>query len=148
MPAEAPPAGAIEVDVDLPAPPAAAFAAWTRADEVTRWWGAEGVYRTTAWSAEVRPGGLWRAEFDDGGASAEGRYLVVEPARRLVWTWRASWAPDEETTLFMNFAPSERGARLVIRQVGLADAAAHADNEAAWRQITGWLEAHLSAATG
>lgn len=138
----------IEVDVELPASPAAVFAAWTEADEVTRWWGAEGVYRTTAWSAEVRPGGLWRAEFDGGGASAEGRYLEVEPATRLVWTWRASWTPDEEATLFMTFTPSERGARLLIRQVGIADAAAQAENEAAWRQVVGWLEGYLAGATG
>jgi uncharacterized protein YndB with AHSA1/START domain len=144
MPAEQALEGAIELGFDLPAAPEAVFAAWTQAERIVRWWGADEAHRTTAWSGELRPGGVWRAEFDGGGASAEGRYPVVEPPARLVLTWNASWAPEEETTLFMTFAPSQRGARLVIRQVGLADAAARGETEAAWRRIVGWLERGLT----
>jgi uncharacterized protein YndB with AHSA1/START domain len=146
MPAEPALEGAIELGFDLPAAPEAVFAAWTQAERIVRWWGADEAYRTTAWSGELRPGGVWRAEFD--GASAEGRFLVVEPPARLVLTWNASWAPEEETTLFMTFAPADRGARLTIRQVGLTDAAARGEAEAAWRQIVGWLERRLTRVAG
>jgi uncharacterized protein YndB with AHSA1/START domain len=95
---------------------------------VTRWWGEPGVYPTTGWQADVRAGGAWRAEFagdDDTTFDAGGVYLVVErPATpalgRLVWTWCASWSPEQESTVFMDFAPAAGGTRLALRQEGFA----------------------------
>jgi len=130
----------------LSGPPEAAFAAWTEPDEVTRWWGEAGVYRTTGWTADVRPGGDWRADFEgDGGEafSAEGRYLAVERPSRLVWTWRASWTPETESTIDMTFVADGSDTRLKVRQQGFDPGEGRNEYEAAWRQIVGWSIAHL-----
>jgi uncharacterized protein YndB with AHSA1/START domain len=139
---------ALDLEFELPCTPEAAFRAWTEAAAVTVWWGEDGVYRTTGWSADVRAGGTWRAAFEgDGGEGfgAEGRYLEVERPSRLVWTWSASWAPEAETRIDMTFAPREAGTLMRLRQSGFDSAEDRADNETAWRQMAGWLTAHLEA---
>ena len=136
----------LELAFDLPCTPAAAFAAWTEAGEITRWWGEAGAYRTTGWSADLRPGGAWRAEFaGDGGEtfSAEGEYVAAEAPDRLVWTWRASWAPESESLIEMRFSPAGEATRLEMTQTGF-DEDERADQEDGWRQIVGWLVADLA----
>ena len=137
---------AIDLEFDLPCTPEAAFRAWTVAEEVTAWWGEAGVYRTTGWSADVRSGGAWRADFagDNGEPfSAEGRYLTVRVPDRLVWTWRASWSPEAENTIDMTFEASDRGTLLRLRNFGFEDIAEAEDAKAGWLQMTGWLGDHL-----
>jgi uncharacterized protein YndB with AHSA1/START domain len=136
----------LELTFDLPCTPAAAFAAWTEADRITRWWGEAGAYRTTAWSADLRAGGAWRAEFEGAGGetfSAEGRYATAEPPDRLVWSWRASWAPESESLVDMRFAPEGDATRLQIVQTGFEEGE-RADQAEGWRQIVGWLVADLT----
>jgi uncharacterized protein YndB with AHSA1/START domain len=141
---------ALELRVDLPCPPEAAFAAWTEAAEITRWWGEAGVYSTTGWSADLKPGGAWRADFEGEGGegfSAEGRYLEVARPSRLVWTWRASWAPDDESTIDMSFERASPGTTcLVLRNHGFASAQDCDAAKEGWDQILGWLSAHLGGA--
>jgi uncharacterized protein YndB with AHSA1/START domain len=137
----------LTLSFDLPAPPEAAFAAWTEAERVTIWWGESGVYRTTAWTADVQPGGPWRAEFTDVAgdvSSAEGSYLEVERPGRLVWTWRTSWEPEVETTLDMTFAAAAGGTTLTLVQSGFSSAADRDDNAEAWPQMIGWLADYLA----
>ncbi len=139
---------AIELEIALSCAPEAAFRAWTSPEAVTAWWGEAGVYRTTGWSADLRTDGGWRADFagDDGQTfSAEGRYLTVSVPDRLVWTWRASWSPEAETTIDMRFEVADGGTLLRLRNFGFADAAEASDAREGWLQITGWLRNHLAA---
>ena len=140
----------LELTFDLPCAPAEAFAAWTKAGPILRWWGEAGVYRTVAWAADVRPGGAWRGAFEGHNAEtfgAEGRYVVIEPPRRLVWTWRASWAPDAESVIEMDFAPAGEATRLALVQTGF-DPDERGEQEEGWRQTVGWLAADLARRTG
>ena len=43
-------------------------------EEIVHWWGADGVYKTTEWTGDVRPGGRWRAS----GVEADGKPFAVE----------------------------------------------------------------------
>jgi uncharacterized protein YndB with AHSA1/START domain len=141
---------ALDLTFDLPDSPEAVFRAWTTEEEILVWWGEDGAYRTKAWRADVRAGGSWRAEFEGAGGegfSAEGLYLEVMRPGRLVWTWRADWAPDDETTVEMDFAPSGEGTVMSIRQTGFSDASELADNEAAWRQLADRLAERLAASS-
>ena len=141
-----PPEHTLDLAFDFPCPPQALFAAWTEPAEITRWWGEDGVYRTTGWLADLKTGGAWRAEFEgDGEAfSAEGRYLAVDAPARLVWTWRASWEPERETFIDMGFAATPTGSRLDLRQSGFATAEERDDGETGWRQVAGWLTLHFA----
>jgi len=144
---DAPPP-ALDLSFALPAPPDAVFAAWTEADQVTAWWGESGVYRTTAWTADVRVGGAWHAHFNDVSgdvSNAEGRYLEVERPGRLVWTWRSSWEPQVESTLDMSIAVAPGGSMLVLRQSGFASAGSRDDSAEVWPQVVDWLRDYLAA---
>jgi uncharacterized protein YndB with AHSA1/START domain len=50
--------GTVHVVADIAAKPEAVFRALTDPDEIVKWWGADGVYRTDRFEADLRPGGV------------------------------------------------------------------------------------------
>ena len=90
--------GIILAEVDVAAPPERLFAALTNADEVVRWWGSH----TGSWTADLRTGGERKAQGPGANSttfSVGEVYLVVDPPRRLVQTWRADWDEGPDTTV-------------------------------------------------
>ena len=75
----------VEHEIELPAAPSDVFAMFTQPERLCRWIGI---------SAELQPqpGGRFRFEIMPG-QFCEGEYLVVEPPRRLVfsWGWTDPW---------------------------------------------------------
>src|SRR5262249_40021396 len=53
---------AIALEVQVAAPPDRVFQAITDPSQMLRWWGQQGIYHSTKWSTDVRPGGHWRCE--------------------------------------------------------------------------------------
>ena len=77
----------IVVERLLNALPAAVFRAWTRPDEIVKWWGPNG-FTTTILEMNVRPGGVWRyVMHGPDGRNYANRviYLEVDPPSRLVF---------------------------------------------------------------
>jgi uncharacterized protein YndB with AHSA1/START domain len=76
------------------------FAAWTRADLMTRWlFPAEGWTATV--SAEVKVGGRYEIAMRDadGGLHNQfGEYREIVPVSRLVFTWSSFAGPASVTT--------------------------------------------------
>jgi len=64
--------GMLLATIDIAAPPERVFRAVT-SEELTRWWGSEDTYRTTAWRGDVRVGGTWQTE----GVGASGKPFSV-----------------------------------------------------------------------
>ncbi len=67
------------------------FDAWTRPELLMRWWAPKSFGITfLSCEADVRPGGTYRFVFghpaSDQPMAFVGRYLEVDPPRRLVWT--------------------------------------------------------------
>ena len=52
--------GIVMARVEIAAAPDRVFRALTT-DELTKWWGADGQYRTTNFAIDPRPGGKWRS---------------------------------------------------------------------------------------
>jgi uncharacterized protein YndB with AHSA1/START domain len=76
------------------------FGALTTAEEVTQWWGSPETYKTEAWAADLRVGGLWKAEgrgADGKPFSLSGTILELDPTHKLVQTWTADWDGGHET---------------------------------------------------
>lgn len=77
------------------APPARVFRAWTDPRVVEQWFGpAPNTLHSAA--IDLRPGGSWvflESSDASGSVGFEGEYLVVEPDRRLVFTWSRVVAP-------------------------------------------------------
>ncbi len=66
--------GLILASVEIAAPAERVFQALTTSSDITSWWGSPEEYRTTAYEADVRPGGHWRAD----GVGADGHAFFVE----------------------------------------------------------------------
>ena len=71
------------------APPAAVFQAWTDPAIVMKWFGPVPNSLHSA-TIDLRPGGAWqflKSKDNEKSSGFEGAYLVVEPDRRLAFTW-------------------------------------------------------------
>ena len=105
----------------IPSPPEALFALWVEPAQLLKWWAPDG-YEPAVDILDTRPGGRWRMILrrPDGGAMAtSGVYRIVEPPRRLVFTW--AWedqggARGHETEVAVDFEPAPGGTRLVLVQ--------------------------------
>jgi uncharacterized protein YndB with AHSA1/START domain len=124
--------GEIVAAVELEGPPERVFRALTTS-EVCEWWVRPGVFDTREWSADVRPGGLWRAGGIGGGRpyTLEGEFVEVHPPRLLAHTWRAAQEPAV-TTVRYRLDASETGTRLFLRHTGFTQPATCANTSAGW----------------
>ena len=140
--------GTIIATIEVAASPERVFRSLTAPEEILRWWGAEGVYRATEWTTDLRIGGEWRA----GGKSADGRpfsvggtILEIDPPRRLVQTWKADWDGANETKVTYSLDPISGGTRVTVRHEGFAGRAEScAGHTQGWERVLGWLSAYLS----
>jgi len=149
-------------EVFIAAPPARVFEAITDPQQVPKWWGQQGMYRTTEWKADVRPGGKWSSvgvNADGSSFRVEGEYLEIDPPLLLVHTWVASWTGTLKTVVRWELEPTSvqalhpggpkragTGTLLRIRQQGFAVApeAAHSHAEG-WKHVLGWMQAFVEA---
>jgi uncharacterized protein YndB with AHSA1/START domain len=105
--------GTILAAVEIAAPPERVFRALTT-DEVTKWWGSSDRYRTTEYTADLRPGGRWYSAgvgADGKAFSVEGEFREVDPPRKLVHTWRAAWDGGHETVVTYRLEAIDGGTR-------------------------------------
>ena len=83
------------------APRERVFRAWTTPEEMKQW-KAPGPMSTPVAEVDLRPGGKYRIHMQapDGALHRlAGVYRVVEPPKRLVYTWRWEQEPDAPETL-------------------------------------------------
>lgn len=120
----------------IKAPPATAFAAWTRPAMIARWFG---PHHTKVEQAEIeaREGGrfLIRLVEENGERhGVGGTYTVFEPERRLVFTWAWVSMPERESRVTVEFRPIPDGTEVTLTHDRFADP------ETATRHRRGWTE--------
>jgi uncharacterized protein YndB with AHSA1/START domain len=97
------------------------FGLWTEPAHLVRWWGPDG-YETAVDVLDLRPGGRWCIRLrgaDHSVRAMSGVYRVVEPPRRLAFSWAwedAHGVRGHETEVDVRFEPAPGGARLVLLQ--------------------------------
>jgi uncharacterized protein YndB with AHSA1/START domain len=104
----------------IAASPDSLFALWTEPELLIGWWGPDGC-DTTVEALDARPGGRWRVRMrppDGAPRTLSGVYRVVEPPRRLVFTWAFEEAGvrGHETEVIVTFDTAPGGTRLVLEQ--------------------------------
>jgi len=105
----------------IAAPPEVLFALWVEPAQLLKWWAPDGCEASVD-VLEVRPGGGWRTTLhkpDGSRASTSGLYRIVEPPRRLSFTW--AWEGDNrarghESEVTVTFEAAPGGTRLVLVQ--------------------------------
>jgi len=92
--------GCIVASVELATTPERVFLALA-SPEIIDWWVNPGVFDTREWIADVRVGGKWRASGIARGHpyALEGKFLEVDPPRKLVQTWHMAGAPGTPSTV-------------------------------------------------
>lgn len=141
--------GVILARVDIQASPDRVFRAITTS-ELTRWWGADDLYRTTRFTIDLRPGGAWRSEglgADGSAFSVSGEVVAVEAPHTLVQTWSPDWDPGPPTTITWRIEAIETGSRVTIRHTGFEGRAQSCEGHAGgWERVLGWLAGHTQEA--
>ena len=148
--------GTVHVVADICAKPEAVFRALTDPNEIVKWWGADGVYRTDRFEADLRPGGKWKSyiaapegsEMTDMRTpepqSVGGEYITVDPPRLLEFTWSPSWDGFKVTRVRYEIEPTATGSRLTVIHTGFAErpemVTPHGEG---WVRVIGWLTAHV-----
>jgi uncharacterized protein YndB with AHSA1/START domain len=142
-------AGTILAAVEIAAPPERVFRALTT-DEVTKWWGSADWYRTTEYTADLRPGGRWRSAgvgADGKSFSVEGEFREIDPPRKLVHTWKAPWDGDQETVVTYRLEAIDGGTRVTLRHDGFAGRAESCSGHGqGWERVLGWLTKFVESA--
>jgi uncharacterized protein YndB with AHSA1/START domain len=142
--------GRILATVEIGAPVERVYRAITTGDDITQWWGSPETYRTTEWTADVRPGGRWRASgvgADGKAFSVEGEFSVVNPPHKLVQTWKPAWDGGHETTLTYLLDRIDGGTRLTLRHEGFSDRVESCRGHAeGWERVLEWLTKYVARA--
>ncbi len=126
--------------------PDAAFAAWTRPEQIRQWWGPHGM-ETPVCEIDLRPGGRFHALMRDSAGHEypmTGEVKAVEPGRSLV---TAMPFGAGEATCATSFVAEGGGVRVTSHwhHATPADRAQHEAMgfEVGWDQMFKRLQAHL-----
>jgi uncharacterized protein YndB with AHSA1/START domain len=127
-------------EIVLEAPPEEVFAMFVDPERLVRWLGLSATL-------EPRPGGLFRFEVVPG-QFCEGRYVVVEPPDRLVFTW--GWTDPAmlpgpgSSSVQVTFRAAEEGTRLRLVHSDLATSDGRLLHDDGWSRflsrLTGTLQ--------
>lgn len=138
--------GIVRAQVDIGAPPALVFEALTEPAQLAAWWGGD-QYRTENWQMELRPGARWRcdARSPRGDSEVGGEILEVDPPRRLVLSWEASWDAFQRTVITYTLAATDTGTRVTVVHTGFEGRPESCEGHAqGWHLVLGWLGAFVA----
>jgi uncharacterized protein YndB with AHSA1/START domain len=120
------------------APVERVFEAWTRPEQLLLWWGPRPVQCNEA-SVDLRVGGSYRLGnlLPDGQVLfIFGEFELVEPPRRLVYSWhleREAGVVTEASRVSVRFEPVPSGTNVVVVHERIDTEATRSDHEQGWR---------------
>lgn len=135
-------ANAVRLERLLPAPIADVFAAWTDPELMAQWLAPTGYAEV---EADVRVGGQFRVTMIAGDFRLvhTGKYLVVDPPRRLSFTWRSPYTGPDASQVDVILTARGSATRLVLLHDRLPDQT-RASHEGGWTTILERLAALLA----
>ena len=125
-------------------PPETLFALWVDPAQLIKWWAPDG-YQASVEALETMPGGRWRVGLhgpDGAGPSMSGVYRIVEPPRRLAFSW--AWdgeggARGHQSEVTVNFEAVPGGTRLVLLPQAFEGRSARDRHNNGWSAALGQL---------
>ncbi|MFF4042897.1 SRPBCC family protein [Streptomyces sp. NPDC001816] len=126
---------AVTVERRIAARPETVFSFFTDRDRWLSWMGKDGEF-------SFEPGGAYRTLVNDENV-AEGRFVEIDPPRRVVFTW--GWAtgempvPPGSSTVEITLEPVPGGTLLRLVHRDLPSPEACAAHEEGWTHYTGRL---------
>lgn len=92
------------------------FKAWTDANQLGQWFAPTDDYTTHA-SVDLRVGHEYRIVITHKGGNVHailGTYRVIDPPRKLVYTWRWDGGPATDTLVTVDFTPRGESTEVTI----------------------------------
>lgn len=112
------------------------FAAWTKPEQLAKWWGPPGS-QVSSVEIDLQIGGGYRIGLSYAGGDpffVRGIYEIIQPPHKLSFTWR--WErPDMdigESQVTLEFHPQGRETELYLTHAQLPDEAARVAHEEGW----------------
>ena len=133
----------LRVERLLPAPIRAVFEAWTDPALMSQWLSPTG---RAAVEADVRVGGSFRVVMLGDGMQLEhtGDYLLIDPPRKLVFTWRSPYTGEGPSVVTVVLTPRGSETHLLLTHEKLPEEAT-ASHESGWGSILDHLGLLLGA---
>jgi uncharacterized protein YndB with AHSA1/START domain len=118
--------GALRIERTFNAPATKVFEAWTSAEVLRRWWHAEHDWETPIARVDVRVGGairlVMRNPIDGSEHGGTGEYLVIEPPRRLAFSWVWDSEPAKRQLVELEFIDRGERTTVVMTHTGIPEA--------------------------
>jgi uncharacterized protein YndB with AHSA1/START domain len=129
----------------LPATPGDVFAAWTTA-EVLETFMCPGDVTVAHVDVDARVGGRFRIVMREGGRDLDhrGEYRVLEPGRRIVFTWASAATAGRDTLVTIELAPHEDGTRMLLVHEELRGGETVSSHQRGWTTIAEKLARRLA----
>lgn len=140
---------ALEVRRTFAAPAQRVFEAWTRPEELKKWAG-PGSMETPLAEVDLRVGGSYRIHMrapDGTEHRVFGTYRVVDPPRRLEYTW--SWetmSEVQDSIVTVEFRDRGASTEVILSHAGLPSKEGRDRHEVGWIACLEKLEIVLTAA--
>lgn len=132
-------------EIEIEAPAERVFRALVDPAEIPRWWGAEDAYRVRQASVDLRVDGEYRLDAiraDGRRDEVVGRFLEIDPPRRISYTWIPSFA-DDESVVTISLDPVDDRTRVRVEHTRIASREVAEGYRDGWTRILGWLRGHL-----
>lgn len=138
---------ALVVRRTIRAPVDRVFDAWTRPEQLRRWWGPRPVTCTAA-EVDLRVGGAYRIAnlLPDGTVLwIFGEFEIVEPPRRLAYTWAVervgATGPSRRSRVTVRFEPREEHTEVIVVHEQIENEETRVDHQRGWNGCIDNLEA-------
>jgi uncharacterized protein YndB with AHSA1/START domain len=136
----------LEIRRTFAAPRERVFNAWTRSEELRKWF-APGPLTTAVADSDLRVGGRYRITMrgpDGHEHTVTGVYRSIDAPKRLVYTWRWEDKPSAgESTVTVEFNERGNSTEIVLRHEGLPNEKEIADHQHGWNGCLEKLEKAL-----
>ena len=131
----------------IKAAPEKVYEAWTRPEQMTRWWGVTENPKPPVAETDLRVGGRFRVQFWDPKNehhSVSGTYREVVPNRKLAFSWAWQTTPERESMVTIELNPLTDGTMLTLTHEQFFDEKARDDHGVGWNVALDRLEAALA----
>lgn len=116
----------LRIERTFNAPPGRVFEAWTSPEVLRRWWHAEHTWETPIAEVDLRVGGairlVMRNPADGSEHAGRGEYTLLEPPRRLAFTWTWEHESSVRQLVELEFIDHGQHTTVVMTHTGLPEA--------------------------